>query len=438
MSPKHIKLRLFYSLSILLFTGTMLASNAAAATLGQDDLNSIYNDNVWYQAVVGTNTGQSACLPNLTGSNQTQQAWNFFISQTNPSLTPIQVAAILGNFQEESGVDPQRVQGDGDSPNDPLDGETGWGIAQWTSLNRQNNLQNYADSQGQSVDSLAVQLAFAWQEAGSGGMLDTLKNIQDLQTAVDYWMNSYERPAVDSEHEDVRFADAQWFLIQYGSTGSAGSTDETAPPVTGSGCSGGGGGGSQTGTGSGPVDEGTNAQLAQKLLNYRKTGQYQCDNPGDCTDLEYMVEGKALSSEPNTACKVDTLDSRVLKLLLYLIENGGFKIGTFAMCGDHSDDGLGGHSGGLAVDISTVDGANLGLDTSDAGAEGLKMDQFLNSSLPTALKLDQQISWGYGGHYDAAMAATQQYNGQLCGSSCVTIYTQAIEDEHTNHIHAGY
>jgi hypothetical protein len=67
----------------------------------------------------------------------------------------------------------------------------------------------------------------------------------------------------------------------------------------------------------------------------------------------------------------------------------------------------------------------------------LKMDKFLNS-LPGPLKLSQQISWGYGNHYDSQMAATQQYGGKLCNTSCESIYTSGVEAQHTNHIHAGF
>jgi len=185
---------------------------------------------------------------------------------------------------------------------------------------------------------------------------------------------------------------------------------------------------------SGPIESGSNAQLAQKILDYQKTGQYQCDNSGDCTDLLKIVNGQSLAG--SDGCQAQTLDSRVLKLLLYTIENG-FKIGTYALCGDHSFDSSGGHSGGFAVDISSVNGVALNQDTASAGTEGTKLDQFLNN-LPSALKLNQQISYGYGEHYYKPMADLQQANGQLCLNTCVSFYTQAVEDVHTNHIHAGY
>jgi len=198
-------------------------------------------------------------------------------------------------------------------------------------------------------------------------------------------------------------------------------------------------GSSSTGTtssGSGNVEEGSDAQLAKKLLDYKKTGQYNCDNPGDCTDLQKMVNGTSLSG--SDGCQADKLDPRVLQLLLYLIENGKFKIGTYALCGDHSFDSAKGHSGGFAVDISSINGVSVVTDSTAAKTNTLTVDKFLNNSLPSALQLNQQISYGYGNHYDADLAATQQYNGQLCNGSCVSIYTPTVEAEHENHIHAGY
>jgi len=194
----------------------------------------------------------------------------------------------------------------------------------------------------------------------------------------------------------------------------------------------GSGGGGST---SGPVAEGTNSQLAQKILDYKKTGQYSCDNPGDCADLQKVVAGHTLSG--SQGCTAQTLDTHVLQLMLYAIEVGKFKIGTYSLCGDHSHDGAHGHSGGYAVDISSVNGVGVNQNSTQAKTNTLALDKFLNA-LPATLTLSQQISYGYGNHFDADLAATQQYGSKLCTTSCVSIYTLGVESEHENHIHAGY
>jgi hypothetical protein len=182
------------------------------------------------------------------------------------------------------------------------------------------------------------------------------------------------------------------------------------------------------------IQQGTVAQLAQKLLDYKSQGKYNCDNSGDCTQLQQMANNQSIQAG---ACQVSKLDPRVLQLLLYMIEVGKFKVGTFAFCSDHSDDGPTGHSGGFAVDISSVNGQAINQDSQKVKDAALAADKFLDN-LPAQLQLRQQISYGYGYHYDPDLAATQQYDSKLCHSSCVSIYTSGVEAEHENHIHAGF
>lgn len=239
-------------------------------------------------------------------------------------------------------------------------------------------------------------------------------------TTVAEVMNTYAPPSENDTAGYIQFIGDIMKKILNGLGGS--SADSTLDSCT-------------FGSASGPVEEGSNADLANKILKYRSGGQYNCDNSGDCADLTKIINGQSLAG--SEGCRAQTLDPRVLKLILYMIEVGKFQIGTYALCGDHSFDSTGGHSGGFAVDISSVNGAVLGSDTPQAGNEGLKLDKFLNN-LPNELKLDQQISYGYGGHYDAQMAATQQAQGKLCGSSCVSFYGLDTELVHQNHIHAGF
>jgi hypothetical protein len=182
------------------------------------------------------------------------------------------------------------------------------------------------------------------------------------------------------------------------------------------------------------IEQGSDADLSKKLLTYKASGQYNCDNSGDCTQLEQMANGQSIQAG---ACQVSQLDPRVLQLLLYLIEVGNFKIGTFAMCSDHSFDSSRGHSGGFAVDISSVNGQAINSDSPATKTQALALDKFLDN-LPAALKLNQQIDWGYGDHPDTDIQAYQQFNGQVCGSSCEQYYTLTVEEEHENHTHAGF
>lgn len=185
--------------------------------LESSDLNSIYSDTVWYKPGVGSGSTCTDSPGTFSGTGNEEIAWNYFI---NRGLKPVQTAAILGNLKVESGIDPQKVQGGGESTVNPLDGHTGWGLAQWTDLGRQKNLQAFADNdpQKRKVYSIELQLDFIWHEASSGNVIKTLKTLTDLQAAVDYWMNTYERPDASSAHEDKRLGGAQDSLTNFGST----------------------------------------------------------------------------------------------------------------------------------------------------------------------------------------------------------------------------
>lgn len=83
-------------------------------------------------------------------------AFDFFIAK---GLTNFQAAGIVGNLDQESGVDPNSVQSGG----------PGRGIAQWsvggrwdTSAN--DNATSYAASQNEARNSLNLQLEFIWYE----------------------------------------------------------------------------------------------------------------------------------------------------------------------------------------------------------------------------------------------------------------------------------
>jgi hypothetical protein len=106
-------------------------------------------------------------------------ACNYFVGK---GLTNFQAAGIVGNLDQESGVDPNAVQ---------YGGGPGRGIAQWsvggrwdTSAN--DNAVSYASQTGQSVWSLQLQLDFIWYELtniGYGyGALKATTNVTDATT----------------------------------------------------------------------------------------------------------------------------------------------------------------------------------------------------------------------------------------------------------------
>ena len=104
----------------------------------------------------------------VTGANNAEYAYNYFIVRFG--LEPYQSAGIVGNLMHESGVDPVRVENQGQpgyitfSSMAEVTPGRGYGLAQWTTAGRQDNWRNYAAQQGRDPLSMDLQLDFLWDE----------------------------------------------------------------------------------------------------------------------------------------------------------------------------------------------------------------------------------------------------------------------------------
>jgi len=171
----------------------------------------------------------------LNGSDNAQKAFNFLIAK---GLTPTQSAGVLGNLNAESGINPQRVQSTetpaGDKPNVTIDGVTGYGIAQWTSSDRQQGLADLAAKKGKPSGDLGVQLDYLWKELKQSypTVLSALKQTNTVEEAVSVILNQYEAPAERVQNQIIRAGMAQDFLQQFG----GGTSSTTAGGGTDSGC----------------------------------------------------------------------------------------------------------------------------------------------------------------------------------------------------------
>ena len=120
-----------------------------------------------------------------------------------------------------------------------LPANTGFGIAQWTNDARQRALQAYADSVGESVTSLEVQVQFLLQEiylkdgtiTSGYDVTPAHMNTLSLEEAVTHWVRGFERAGIESL--STRTSRAEQVLGGYltvcDATVSAG---ETPPDVT--------------------------------------------------------------------------------------------------------------------------------------------------------------------------------------------------------------
>jgi beta-lactamase class A len=100
-----------------------------------------------------------ASSTSLTGKDNEEKIWNYFKSK---QLSDEQVAGIMGNIQQESGFDPEIIQGGGRSK-DPRDaGSGGWGLIQWTPGEKVIDEAKEAGVDG-PIYELASQLDLIWQ-----------------------------------------------------------------------------------------------------------------------------------------------------------------------------------------------------------------------------------------------------------------------------------
>jgi hypothetical protein len=129
------------------------------------------------------------CSPNAA------TAYDYFIGK---GLRDFQAAAIVGNLQWESGIDPTLAVMD-------TNGQMSRGIAMWQPP-RWQNLIAFAGSRNPL--SLEVQLDFLWAELPSFG-LSALYSSTQLQDAVVIFQNQFEKPNAALAHTDKRIALAQ-------------------------------------------------------------------------------------------------------------------------------------------------------------------------------------------------------------------------------------
>ena len=143
------------------------------------------------------------------GSSNTEKAFNFLIAQ---GFSDIQTAAILGNFLQESGMDP--------GIESSFPGEESFGIAQWNpAANRRQQLEEFASTRGLDYRVLETQLQFFYYDFStlSPGFFgyNQFRQMTNINTATDYFCDKYERPAAAHANKPQRRASALRVLETY-------------------------------------------------------------------------------------------------------------------------------------------------------------------------------------------------------------------------------
>lgn len=193
--------------SFVLCLVVLLSSTPITYAISQNDLNGIKTNTPFYDPTANscvTSSGSSA----LNGSDPQEKAYDYFISK---GLTPVATAGLVGNFVVESlGVNPKIVQAnppyESNTLPDSILGKAGYGIAQWTNIDRQKALISSAHDAGKLESDLGVQLDYAWKEITTSytSVLNKAKQATTPQIAATIWMNGYESPAASQAQEKAR------------------------------------------------------------------------------------------------------------------------------------------------------------------------------------------------------------------------------------------
>lgn len=217
---------------LMLLLATQLVFGAQVSALSADQKRAFNIGARWFS------TDEAECLTdgagvgaaNLTGSDNMQKAFNYFVSQ---GYTSAQSAGLVGNFISESGMNPTIT-------NNSIGA---YGIAQWLG-GRKTNLHNLS-----GYDTLETQVAFvvtelSGSESAANGALkavsgNTENDAAQAASAVAY---KYERPeSINGKPAllDERMANAKGVFNLYGNGAPAGANVSTATIASASsGCGG--------------------------------------------------------------------------------------------------------------------------------------------------------------------------------------------------------
>lgn len=133
----------------------------------------------------------------------TGNAATIYLYLSSQGMGDVQIAAILGNMSEESGLDPSAVNPD-----------TGaLGLCQWLG-GRGRNLKSFAESEGASWDDINLQLKFLYtqDEYPTASWRAAFEAETDVDEATRMWLANYERPGDISPYISARQEKAREYL----------------------------------------------------------------------------------------------------------------------------------------------------------------------------------------------------------------------------------
>ena len=200
-----------------------IANNLMASIFNGKEVD-MYATSAEPTATTGTAPGGTV---DISGSPNTRRAvWDFF---TGMGYSKEATAGIMGNFQQESGIDPKVIQGGGKGP--------AAGIAQWENYNKKSarwaDLNKYAQSKGKDWTDLQTQLEFVHKELeGSApdtytatllkkrGGIEKLKSLTNVKDAVHMFEETFERAGRPMWENRYKYANS--IYNEFAGSGNAG------------------------------------------------------------------------------------------------------------------------------------------------------------------------------------------------------------------------
>lgn len=175
--------------------------------------------------------------------------WNYFSQKLGNDYG---VAGLMGNLAAESGLHPDRLQGDIPYSNRSVEytanvdsgtvseydfvrkgpGGGGYGLAQWTYYTRKQNMYNKWKSGGySSIGCIQLACDFLWDELNSYGLVGALSNAKSIQEASNVILLQFEKPA--DQGPSVQALRANMGQDIYNRNIGGGSTPSNTPPSGG-------------------------------------------------------------------------------------------------------------------------------------------------------------------------------------------------------------
>lgn len=153
--------------------------------------------------------GTDAALPATSisidnkGKEENAKAIYSYVKEHIPDATPQGICGMLGNFEQESQLNPTSIE----RKNDP---RSGHGIAQWTA-DRTDNLKNFASQKGKEWSDLGIQLEYLIQELNGAEKngVSALK-VSDVEQATADWQTKFERAGIPEMANRLTYANG-WY-----------------------------------------------------------------------------------------------------------------------------------------------------------------------------------------------------------------------------------